>query len=95
MLIQVSGFPTGQTVNYQVIDRDANVITAWTGTGVTERTIDTLLVFMYMKLNIHLPLVLLAMSWKTTDNVWTATEYIDEPLLLLCSHLQVPIFTYQ
>ena len=40
MLIQVSGFPTGQTVNYQVIDRDANVITAWTGTGVTERTID-------------------------------------------------------
>ena len=79
MLIQVSGFPTGQTVNYQVIDRDANVITAWTGTGVTERTIDaTLSIYVYEAEYTFTTGFTGYVLWKTTDNVWSATEYIDE-----------------
>ena len=79
MLIQVSGFPTGQTVNYQVIDRDANVITAWTGTGVTERTVDsTLGIYAYEAEYTFTTGFTGYVLWKTTDNVWTATEYIDE-----------------
>ena len=79
MLIQVSGFPTGQTVNYQVIDRDANVITAWTGVGVTERTIDaTLSIYVYESEYTFAAGFTGYVLWKTTDNVWSATEYIDE-----------------
>lgn len=79
MLIQGSGFPTGQTVNYQIIDRDANVITAWTGTGVTERTVDaTLGIYVYEAEYSFTTGFTGYVLWKTTDNVWTGIEYIDE-----------------
>lgn len=78
MLIQVLGFPSNQTVYYQVIDSDTNIITSWTNTGVTEKTLDSKLGLYVYEAEYEFSAGFKGyVLWKTSDELWTAAEYVD------------------
>lgn len=79
MLIAVTNFPNGKTVEYRITDSTGATVQAWTSTGVTELVVSTAgnISTYYANSTAITSGVQVIIDWRTTDETFFATDVIN------------------